>query len=85
MILVKEEKPENNDMENFANSFANPNFSQQANNLIHSQANSIFTDPLYSKRRLALPVKKRPFPFNVWQILKDAVGKDLSKFCVPGI
>lgn len=34
--------------------------------------------------RTALPFKKDPSDRpSVWKILKDAVGKDLSKFCVP--
>ena len=28
-------------------------------------------------------MKKIERNLNVWSILKDAVGKDLSKFCVP--
>jgi hypothetical protein len=31
-----------------------------------------------------LPYKKDPTDRpSVWKVLKDAVGKDLSKFCVP--
>jgi hypothetical protein len=46
---------------------------------------SIYDDPVYREKRYEFPISKKPFPFNMWQILKDAVGKDLSKFCVPGI
>jgi hypothetical protein len=44
-----------------------------------------FFDPIYESKRLQLPVLKKQMNLNVWSILKDAVGKDLSKFCVPGI
>ncbi len=43
-----------------------------------------FYDPIYSQIRKSLPQKKKDLNINVWSILKDAVGKDLSKFCVPG-
>lgn len=34
--------------------------------------------------RNCLPFKKDPNDRpSVWKVLKDAVGKDLSKFCVP--
>jgi hypothetical protein len=44
-----------------------------------------FYDPIYKNKRTKLPVLKKHMNLNVWSILKDAVGKDLSKFCVPGI
>jgi len=35
-------------------------------------------------RRTVLPFKKDPADKpSVWKVLKDAVGKDLSRFCVP--
>ena len=43
-----------------------------------------FYDPLYDYKRNLLPFPKKKIDLNVWSILKDAVGKDLSKFCVPG-
>jgi hypothetical protein len=43
-----------------------------------------FYDPLYVEKRRFLPKIKKEQNLNVWSILKDAVGKDLSKFCVPG-
>lgn len=46
---------------------------------------SKFYDPLFSEKRKSLPVLKKDLKLNVWSILKDAVGKDLSKFCVPGM
>ena len=48
------------------------------------KANTIYSDPYYMNKRLELPSLKKTFNFNVWGVLKDAVGKDLSKFCVPG-
>jgi hypothetical protein len=53
-------------------------------NLAHIKLNNKFYDPLYLEKRKSLPVKKKELKLNVWNILKDAVGKDLSKFCVPG-
>ena len=44
-----------------------------------------FYDSIYNNKRSKLPVLKKSMSLNVWSILKDAVGKDLSKFCVPGI
>lgn len=35
--------------------------------------------------RTRLPVFKDPkFKFSIWSIIKDAIGKDLSKLTVPG-
>lgn len=35
--------------------------------------------------RLALPKEKDPNEkINIWSIVKDSIGKDLSKFAVPG-
>jgi hypothetical protein len=35
-------------------------------------------------RRTCLPFQKDPADKpSVWKVLKDAVGKDLSRFCVP--
>lgn len=36
--------------------------------------------------RYTLPALRNPKEkFSVWSVLKDAIGKDLTKFCVPGI
>lgn len=43
-----------------------------------------YYDPMYNNKRKNLPVKREKLNLNVWSILKDALGKDLSKFCVPG-
>lgn len=42
-----------------------------------------FNDPIYKEKRTKLPFPKKKFSFNPWSILKDAIGKDLNKFCVP--
>lgn len=42
-----------------------------------------FYDALYDKKRHALPFKRTKYEFNIWKILKDAIGKDLNRFCVP--
>jgi len=44
----------------------------------------LYYDSNYVNKRKELPTIKKTFTFNVWNVLKDAVGKDLSKFCVPG-
>ena len=37
-----------------------------------------------TSKRYELPFLKDPnAKFSVWKILKDAIGKDLTKFCVP--
>jgi len=46
---------------------------------------SRFYDEAYNSRRTSLPCPRKKINLNVWGILKEAVTKDLSKFCVPGI
>jgi hypothetical protein len=43
-----------------------------------------YYDEAYNKKRYTLPVPRKKINLNVWGILKEAVSKDLSKFCVPG-
>ncbi len=43
-----------------------------------------FSDEAYNTKRYALPCERKKINLNVWGILKEAVTKDLSKFCVPG-
>lgn len=43
-----------------------------------------FYDEAYNNKRNSLPYPRKKMNLNVWSILKDAVTKDLSKFCVPG-
>jgi hypothetical protein len=38
----------------------------------------------YSKKRTKMPFVRKQVSFNVWEILRDAVGQDLSKFSMPG-
>ena len=35
------------------------------------------------ERRTTLPALKPEVSFNIFKILKDAIGRDLSRFCVP--
>jgi hypothetical protein len=45
-----------------------------------------FYDEAYENiERKALPAVRKKINLNVWGILKEAVTKDLSKFCVPGM
>lgn len=46
---------------------------------------SKYYDEAYNKKRTSLPCPRKKINLNVWGILKEAVTKDLSKFCVPGI
>lgn len=43
-------------------------------------------DEIYANtpKRTRLPNEKIDLNLNIWGLLKDAVGKDLNKFCVPG-
>ncbi len=40
---------------------------------------------IYNKKRTKLPLNRKEIKFNVWDILRDAVGKDLSRISMPGI
>jgi hypothetical protein len=70
------------------------NLLNQANNNIYSEElkeienlskRGKFYDQAYDNlERKQLPAKRKKINLNVWGILKDAVTKDLSKFCVPG-
>ena len=46
---------------------------------------NIFVDKCYMNKRTHLPMLKSKNGFRIWDILKNAIGKDLSKFSVPGI
>lgn len=58
----------------------------QAQDKILPIKKSKFYDEIYDKtdKRTRLPNKRIDLNLNVWSILKDAIGKDLNKFCVPG-
>jgi hypothetical protein len=45
---------------------------------------SKYYDEAYNQKRNSLPCPRKKINLNVWGILKEAVSKDLSKFCVPG-
>lgn len=45
---------------------------------------SKYYDEAYYSKRNSLPCPRKKINLNVWGILKEAVSKDLSKFCVPG-
>jgi hypothetical protein len=53
-------------------------------NSLNVYSKNKFYDSIYNSKRHELPAKKEKLTLNVWSILKDALGKDLSKFCVPG-
>ncbi len=43
-----------------------------------------FYDPLYNyKKRKSLPVTCKKLTYNVWEILKGSIGKDINRFTVP--
>ena len=43
-----------------------------------------FYDPLYNyKKRKSLPVTCKKLNYNVWEILKGSIGKDINRFTVP--
>ena len=43
-----------------------------------------FYDPLYSyQKRTSLPEQMKEVSFNIFKILKDAIGKDLNHFAMP--
>jgi len=37
----------------------------------------------YPPTRLGLPSLKQMTNISVWKVLKDMIGKDMTKFCVP--
>ncbi len=43
-----------------------------------------FYDPDYDNIRTQLPVPRKKVKFSIWEVLKELVGKDFSKFAVPG-
>lgn len=59
---------------------------KEPNKEIKKNSANQYYDEVYAKieKRNRLPKERVPMNLNIWGILKDAVGKDLSKFCVPG-
>jgi len=51
---------------------------------IRNPSRGKYYDEAYNSKRNSLPFLRKKVNLNVWGILKDAVTKDLSKFCVPG-
>jgi hypothetical protein len=54
------------------------------NSLIPSHRHGKFYEPMYEERRKNMPFQRKQVSVNVWGILRDAIGKDLSKFAMPG-
>ena len=44
-----------------------------------------FSDPCYNNIRKELPHPRVVTKFSMWDIIKDAVGKDINRFTMPGI
>ncbi len=57
---------------------------EEINSLTTSHIHGKFFDPMYEERRKNLPLERKQVSVNVWGILRDAIGKDLSKFAMPG-
>lgn len=69
-----------NDEENTSN--IRKVITNQINN-IKTTPNS-FYDPLYNyQRRTCLPSKIKKLSYNVWDLLKGAIGRDINRFCLP--
>jgi len=62
----------------------NNNNINNTNNININGTNYKHYDEIYSKKRTKLPFLRKEVKFNVWEILRDAVGKDLSRFSMPG-
>lgn len=84
-ILDKDNTKDGNSKTNFENNIIQlktiTNHDENKNKLIKR---SKFYDEAYNSKRTALPCERKKINLNVWGILKEAVTKDLSKFCVPG-
>ena len=65
------------------------NINNPKNKLINTKKNlplpkKSFYDPLYNyKKRKTLPVTCKKLTYNVWEILKGSIGKDINRFTVP--
>jgi hypothetical protein len=83
MPVIKQNTNNNN---NLNNSLAKLPIQNITLNFVDDQnKNNKFYDPMYTNKRTEPLAKRQKINLNVWSILKDALGKDLSKFCVPGI
>lgn len=93
--MSKNEHAANENDNNFVSSNTNNNTSNlillknpssKTENYKNATKRPKYFDEAYdTTKRKMLPVKRKKLNINVWSILKDALGKDLSKFCVPGI
>ena len=88
--LPKEIEVLNHNDEEFFSAEYNDESPVSITNVITSQISQIkqsptsFVDPLYSyKRRTSLPSKIKELSYNLWDIFKGAVGKDINHFSVP--
>ncbi len=52
-------------------------------NMSPAEPNYKHHSEVYLKKRTKIPIRAN-VKFNIWEILRDAVGKDLSKFSMPG-
>lgn len=80
-VLLKKETQTPNQVSNYS-------YNNNNNNINSTSVKTLspYYDEIYDKmdKRNRLPKKRIDLNLNVWSILKDAVGKDLNKFCVPG-
>ena len=88
--LPKEIEVLNHNDEEFFSAENNDESPVSITNVITSQISQIkqsptsFVDPLYSyQRRTSLPSKIKKLSYNLWDIFKGAVGKDINRFSVP--
>lgn len=67
------------------NNICDNNILLNSNSIINTES-SKFYDRVYSTyiKRNRLEKPRLEVKFNVWSILKDSLGKDLNKMCVPG-
>ena len=75
---------ENSKKENIINKQSKMNKSINSNNNNLNIVKGSFYDPLYSyQKRSSLPEQMKEVSFNIFKILKDAIGKDLNHFAMP--
>jgi hypothetical protein len=57
-----------------------PHFSQE----VEERKGEDYHEDMVEEYRMILPALKPPGQkVSVWKVIKDAIGKDLSRFCVP--
>ena len=84
--LSNENTSINNNLSTFNNSNNIVNSLSILDNKSKININDKFYDKVYSNytKRNRLTKPRLEVKFNVWSVLRDALGKDLNKFCVPG-